>query len=60
MASWSVSAALWQVKNGEPGTRTRDAAMFLERIVSSDCEMARNIAMDLLLYVPVMRAADRR
>jgi hypothetical protein len=59
--SWSVSSALWQVKNGEGGTdRTRSAAVFLEWMVSADGDAAKTIAMDLLLYIPVMRADNEQ
>lgn len=55
--TWSVSSALWQVEHGERGTpRTRDAAMFLERLVSIDAETARTVAMHLLLTLTAREA----
>jgi hypothetical protein len=57
--SWSIRSALYQVRNGEPGTeRVRSAAAFLERIIGSDPEPPRReIAAALLECVTALRAS---
>lgn len=55
--TWSVRSALWQVEHGERGApRTRDAAVFLERLVSADAETAQTVAMHLLLTLTTREA----